>query len=124
MLIAMKSMWITCRQRLTLSGDRKINMNANLHLHVIAPGQHSSSYRRNVTAVASPWKLPASDLTDPRFEPQTCRSKDECVTARQTAGRSFFEQDEQKFNLGTQDIFSLRIFFTYDVQHLNILFVF
>ena len=45
------------------------------HLCDLAPEQHSS-FRRYVAAV--------SDLTGPRFEPQTSRSRDERVTARPT----------------------------------------
>ena len=48
------------------------------YLHVIVPGQHSS-FRRNIEAVAA-----VSDLTGPRFKPQTSRSIDKRVAARQT----------------------------------------
>ena len=49
------------------------------HLRVIAPGQHSS-FQRNVAAVRAVGHT-VSDLTGPRFEPQTSRSRDERVNA-------------------------------------------
>ena len=52
------------------------------HLRVIAPAQNSS-FRKNVAAVASRWQT-VSDLTGPKFKPQTFRSRDERVTVRST----------------------------------------
>ena len=51
-------------------------------IRVITPGQNSP-FRRNVAAVACCWQH-YINLTDPRFEPQTYRSRDECITARPT----------------------------------------
>ena len=50
------------------------------HLHVIAPG-NTVPFQE----MPQRWRVvgnTVSDLTGPRFEPQTYRSTDECVTAR------------------------------------------
>ena len=56
------------------------------HLCVIAPGQHSS-FGRNTATVASSWQH-CFDLTGPRFNYQTYRSRDDRVPARPTAHKN------------------------------------
>ena len=63
---------------------RSMQQVCGAHLRVIASRQRSF-FQRNVAAVASPCNI-MSDLTGPRFEHQTSRSKNKYVSAR-TAGR-------------------------------------
>ena len=61
---------------------RSVERVRGAHLRVIAPGQYSF-FRRNVAAVANVNNT-VSNLTGPKFEPQTSYARNKRVTARPT----------------------------------------
>ena len=72
------------------------------HLCVIAPGNTAS-----FEEILQRWRAvgnTVSDLTSPRFEPQTSRSKDECVTARKPLYSIILQRILNEFQSSIQPI--------------------